>query len=262
MPKFPQFSGSRATDRPAPFAVEFHLLSTLPYDDFLALQRRLAYEAGGQEDGRIVVLVCEHPWLISVGRRGSRGHIRLTNEQLRARQLRVRWVSRGGGCVLHGPGQVAVYPITPLDRHGWTVGEYLARLQQGIAKTLSDLCLRPTTFPPSFGIWGRSGQLASCCVAVRNGISCHGVFVNVNPMMTNFSFVDVVPPEEVSEGQKSTMGCLAAERRQAISVPKVRAALIPNLAAALGTDHYHLTTGHPLLVTLRKPPRESRHRAS
>ena len=70
--------------------------------DCQRLQRRLVYEAGSGDDGRIVTLLCEHPPLISVGRRGSRGHIRCTNEQLRHQRLEVRWVNRGGGCVLHG----------------------------------------------------------------------------------------------------------------------------------------------------------------
>ena len=100
------------------------------------------YEAGGQDDGRITVLLCEHPALISVGRTGSRGHIRLTNEQLRMRQLEVRWVSRGGGCVLHGPGQIAVYPIVPLRWHGWTVGDYCGGSGRHSHAHLDELAVR------------------------------------------------------------------------------------------------------------------------
>jgi lipoyl(octanoyl) transferase len=246
---------------PAPYSIRFHLLSTVDYERFLRLQRRLVYEAGGYDDGRITVLLCEHPALISVGRSGSRGHIRLSGEQLRRRHLSVRWVSRGGGCVLHGPGQIAVYPIVPLRWHGWSVGEYLERLRQSLAGTLDQLLVR-YEFGQQPGLWGRSGQLATWGIAVRNWITCHGAFINVNPMMTHYPFVDSVDPFRLEGSRKSTMGCLFAERRRAMTVAKVRATLIPNLAAALGTESYHLITGHPLLSFSRRAELESRSRAS
>jgi lipoyl(octanoyl) transferase len=237
-------------------AAEFHLLGRVDFDDCLALQRRLVYEAGGRNDGRIEVLFCEHPPLITVGRAGSRGHIRLTNEELARRQLQIRWVSRGGGCVLHGPGQLAVYPIVPLDWHGWTVGEYMRRLQAGIVRTREDMNVRGETRPGRFGVGGRSGHLAAVGVAVRDGVASHGAFINVNPAMSTFSFIDVVTPETAAFGEKTTMGCLLAERQQAVKMTAVRAALVANLAAALGCARHHLHTGHPLLSTTRRMSRE------
>ncbi|MHB8971910.1 MAG: lipoyl(octanoyl) transferase LipB [Pirellulaceae bacterium] len=244
------------------FAVQFHMLGTVGLEDSQRLQRQLIYEAGGQDDGRIVILLCEHPCLISVGRSGSRGHIRWTNEQLRLRRLDVRWVNRGGGCILHAPGQLAIYPIVPLAWHRWTVGEYLRRFRQALTQTLDELGIRWETYAPSSGIWGRSGLLAACGVAVRNWITCHGAFMNVNPLMTNFGFVDAVDPLTTASGQKSTMGSLFAERRQAVSIPKVRATLIPHLASSFGTERYHLVTGHPLLAQTRRPLHGTTYRAS
>ena len=244
------------------FAVQFHLLGSVPFDDFLKLQRRLVYDAGGQLDGRITVLLCEHPQGITVGRLGSRGHVRLSGEQLRARRLDVRWVGRGGGCLLHGPGQIAVYPIVPLEWHGWSVGEYLDRLQQALRDMCDQLAVRHERRDRQPGIWGRSGQLACCGIAVRRWITCHGAYINVNPMMTHYSFVDVVDPLSAPRGQKTTMGSLFAERRRAMTIPKVRATLIPHLAAAFGTERYHLVTGHPLLKVNRRTRIDARNRAS
>jgi lipoyl(octanoyl) transferase len=217
---------------------------------------------GDYDDGRILTLLCEHPPLISVGRRGSRGHIRCTNEQLRRQHLEVRWVSRGGGCIVHAPGQLAIYPIVPLAWHGWTVGAYLRRLQQAVLQTLAEFRVRAETYAPWAGVWGRSGQLAACGVAVRDETTCHGAFLNVNPAMANFHYVDVVDPLTAVAGQKTTMGSLFAERRRPVSLATVRAALIPNLAAAFGTQRYHLFTGHPLLAQRPRPVREATHRAS
>src|SRR5690348_8506148 len=100
---------------PRPPAVEAHLLGTVSFEDCLALQQRLVYETSGRSDRQITLLVCEHPLKITVGRLGSRSHIHLSRHELVSRQIDVRWVNRGGGCLVHAPGQLAIYPIVPLD---------------------------------------------------------------------------------------------------------------------------------------------------
>lgn len=227
--------------------IEFRLLGCIPFDAAWRLQSRLAFEAGGQLEPRIVVLFCEHPDVISVGRAGSRGHIRLSDAQLKREQLRVRWVARGGGCVLHAPGQLAVYPIAPLNALGWTVGEYLRRFQRGLLAGLSALNVRAETMDGRFGVWGRSGLLANIGVAVRSGISCHGAHINVNPAMRRFAFVDVFPPRAAADTGKSVMGCLLAERQASIRMSGVRSALIEALSETFQCGQCHLFTGHPWL---------------
>src|SRR5438105_14841438 len=90
-----------------------YLLGRFEFADALALQRRLAYEVGGDRS-RGARLLCEHPHLVSIGREGSRAHVLLGDEQLHALEWPVRWVNRGGGCLLHAPGQLAIYPIFAL----------------------------------------------------------------------------------------------------------------------------------------------------
>ena len=223
------------------------MLGPVAFERCFALQERLAYEAGSQSDGRIVVLFCEHPDLITVGRLGSRGHIQLSDRQLRRERLEVRWLSRGGGCVLHAPGQLAVYPIAPLDALGWTVGEYMRRLQQGIVDAFGELNVHGETYPEPFGVWGRSGQLACVGVAVRNWVTMHGAFINVNPAMRRHAFVDTLPPDRATASEKTTMGCLLAERQTAVRMASVRSTLVKTLAAAFDCERYHLHTGHPWL---------------
>jgi len=238
--------------------VEFHMLGTVAYDRCLALQERLVYEADLLNEGRIVVLLCEHPDLITVGRLGSRGHIRLSDKQLKRERLDVRWVSRGGGCVLHSPGQLAIYPIAPLEALGWTIGHYMRRLQRGIVDALDELKVPCVTKPGRFGVWGRSGQLACVGVAVRRWITMHGAFLNVNPAMRRYGYVDTLPHDVADAGEKTTMGCLLAERRTAVRMASVRSTLVSTLAAAFDCERYHLHTGHPWLIPSTRTPYDSR----
>ena len=244
------------------FSIQFHLLGLVSLDDCHALQSRLAYELGGVDDDRIVVLLCEHPWSISIGRRGSRGHIRLTNEQLRAAAVGRALGQPGRRLCVARTSQIAVYPMVPLSRRGWTLGEYLHRLRGAICDTLSELGVRASGHAADGGVWGRTGQLAACGVAVRQGITSHGMFLNVCPSMRHYPFVDVIDPRRAVAGEKTTMGSLLAEHRRGVSVPQVRAALIAHLAARLGTHRYHLMTGHPWLVRNRERQHELRSHAS
>jgi len=228
-------------------SIEFHLLGRISVGRCLSLQRRLVFECGERMDGRIDVLMCEHPDVITVGRSGSRIDVRLSGEELRRRQLELKWISRGGGCVLHSPGQLAIYPIVPLDAYRWTVRMFRRRLRRGIAHALDAIQVPHAASKGSSAVWGRSGCLAVLGAVVNSGITSQGAFLNVCPAMQNYGYVDVTRSESPFGGGKRTMGCLVAERRRPAKMSEVRAALVESLAHALGRERYHLHTGHPLL---------------
>src|SRR5262245_22522844 len=228
------------------FPVHIHLLGVVDFEDCLSLQRRLAYDALTRGDGRIVVLLCKHPPIITIGRSGSRADVKLTGAELAHRDLVLRYVSRGGGAILHAPGQLAIYPIVPLAHHGWSIGDYLRRLQKALADLLMELNVKPAPVPGSLALAGRSGVLAAIGVSVRQGITMHGAFLNVNPEMRDFGRVFV------AGGQ--TMSSLLSHRALPTKMSKVRAALVTHLAEALALERYHLHTGHPLLAELPERP--------
>jgi lipoate-protein ligase B len=89
--------------------------------------------------------------------------------------------------------------------------------------------------------------LAAFGVAARDGVACHGAFINVNPAMRPFTSVDVLPPAAAA-GAKTTMGCLLAERQAPVRMTGVRSALVEQLAAAFDSERYYLHTGHPWLA--------------
>ncbi len=232
--------------------MQLHLMGRLDLLECQQLQHRLVYEASGRDNGQIDVLLVEHPETISVGREGSRVHIRLSEEEVRRRGLDIHWVSRGGGCVLHAPGQLAIYPIVPLSWHGWSVGQYMGRLQTALADALDACKITLTRQPERHTLWGRNGVLAAFGVSVRGGVTCHGAFLNVNPAMKHFGYVDVVPPHFAASNNKVTFGSLLAERRRPVKMSEVRAAIIEQLSRAFDCPRYHLHTGHPLYPSLSK----------
>jgi lipoyl(octanoyl) transferase len=186
-------------------------------------------------------VICEHPAIVTVGREGSGGHIRFDPEELAARGLSTRWVNRGGGCLLHAPGQLAIYPIVPLAWHGFSVGEYLKRLERGLVETLAEIGVAAQTRAGRHDLWGRTGQLAAVGAAVKGWTTYHGAFLNVCPAMHPYQSIVSDP------ASGATMSSLAVERQQAVRMPRVRESLVRQLTQAFGCQRYHLYTGHPHL---------------
>lgn len=223
-----------------------YLLGLVDFASCLALQQRLVDEATFDRQGRLTMLVCEHPPLITVGRSGSRAHIRWTQEQLEARGIPVQWVNRGAGCLVHGPGQLAIYPIVSLADRGWSVGDYRRRLRQGIAAALAEQRVVVQARAGSPGLWGRTGQLACLGVAVKQSVTYFGAYLNVSLPRPLTHAVTVA--NSGVEGVATTISTLFAERQRPVRMASVREAVIRRVSHALGSERFHLYTGHPLLV--------------
>lgn len=233
----------RSTDREP--ALEAFFLGTVDFESCLALQHRLVYESTGRRDGQVSLLLCEHHEIVTVGRQGSHAHLRLGDDELRQRGLTVRWINRGGGCLWHGPGQLAVYPIVPLEFYGLTVGEFLDRFVGAIAATLSDCQAHGLIRNGRRGVWSRSGQLAAVGVAVKDWTTYHGAVINVSPPANAWRGI-VTDPIEFTR-----MSSLAAERPHPARMTQVRATIVRHVAESLGIGRTHVYTGHPLLRTVR-----------
>lgn len=226
-------------------AIEWYLLGLVDFASAHALQQRLVYECDERADGRITVLLCEHPPCVSVGRAGSYAHLRLALRDLAARGLALHWVNRGGGCLVHGPGQLALYAIVPLGWHGWSIGGYLQRLQAGLQDALRSLKVPACPRPARFGLWGRTGQLVSIAAAVRHGIAWYGAYLNVSIPLYLLRTVQTDPFAGTPAGN------LLAERGRPLRMSAVREALVRGLTDALGVRRYHVYADHPLLVRRR-----------
>lgn len=220
--------------------LQSYLLDTVPFEAALALQRRLAFEVGGDRR-RGALLLCEHPPLITVGRQGSHAHILCSPEELRARQWRVRWVNRGGGCTLHQPGQLAIYPVVALDQLGISLPAYLERLHDVVLAVLADVGVTGTVRPGRPGVWVQNRLVADIGVAVRAWVTYYGVALNVNPALTPYRQVRCGGPLE------GPMTSLERERRGPVRSALVRQRIMELIADRLGFAHTALFTDHPAL---------------
>jgi len=225
-------------------ALDVYLLGMVDFDACLYLQECLAAELAGRNDNSGILLLCEHPPLITIGREGSRAHLRCEPEELAARQLEVRWLNRGGGCVAHLPGQLAAYPIVPLQSRKLGLIDFRERLEEAAVAVCHEFHVSAWRRAESAGVWCRGGQVAHLGVAIRSWVSYHGLFLNVSPRL------DVT--RLVQSNVEGRVTSLAAQRLRLTPMPAVRESLIRHLAERLEYQRYHLYTGHPLLRRTRR----------
>lgn len=227
-------------------SLQVFLLGTVEFESALRLQERFRDEVVQRNDRLGVLLICEHPPVVTIGREGSHEHLRREVSDFNKLGIDVRWLNRGGGAWMHCPGQVAAYPIVPLHRLGLGLAEFRERLEFALLDVCRELHVAAHRLDDEPGLFCSLGQLATVGVAVRSGVTTHGLTLNVRP---DLSLLRTTRPN--SRGLRPTS--LEAARQRLTAIPKVRESLIRNLAERLGYEHSHLYTGIPGLTRTKRP---------
>ena len=151
--------------------------------DFLAalsLQQRLV-EAKQKEKLPDLLLLVEHPDVFTIGRGGKESNVLCPGE------VPVCRTSRGGDVTYHGPGQLVAYPIVDLkSKLRRDVHRYLKGIEITTIRTLRSFGLQTERKTPWTGVWIENRKIASIGVAVRKGITYHGLALNVNVDLSYF----------------------------------------------------------------------------
>jgi lipoyl(octanoyl) transferase len=164
-------------------------LGRMPYPVAWDLQLRLV-EARSQ--GRVdndVILFVEHPPVFTLGRRGGRENLLVPEETLRQSGISIVQVERGGNITYHGPGQLVVYPIVHLPGFGIGVVDMVDRLEEVMIRTCTAWGVAAGRNALNRGAWVGMKKIGSIGIAVRRGVSFHGLALNVNPDLQPFGFI-------------------------------------------------------------------------
>lgn len=225
------------------------LAGPIAIDAALAMAERVAWEVS-EPDGRPPTLVLfELEPSITVGRAGSRTDVDFTDDELRAHRLPLTFIGRGGGAILHGPGQVCVSlfaTLTDLGLGRHDAGGYLERFEHALeaaVRTVRCGAARDSSLP---GIFGRTGLLAAVGVAVRRGVVWHGGFLNVCPALSLHHRVRSLPVAPKT-GMR-TMSSIEADVQRPVRVQDVRSALVQQMVDAFAFPRVHVQAGFPVPV--------------
>lgn len=135
------------------------------------------------------LLVLEHNPVITKGRRLT--DVTIPNEdQIRARGIAICQTDRGGLLTYHAPGQIVVYFILRLTDSFHGISELVAALEVGIQKFLSDLGVQSQIKKDHPGIWVGERKVASLGLRVADGVTKHGIALNVSNDMSAYALFD------------------------------------------------------------------------
>jgi lipoate-protein ligase B len=152
-----------------------HYLAALEFQEKLV-------ELKQQEPSPDVLLFVEHPHVYTLGRGGKMTNVLASGE------VPVYRTSRGGDVTYHGPGQLVVYPLIDLrSKLRKDVHRYVRNLEMTAIRTLKDFGLEGSRRPPYTGIWIGNRKIAAIGLAVRRGITFHGLALNVNTDLSYFN---------------------------------------------------------------------------
>ena len=147
-----------------------------------------------------LLLIVEHPHVITLGRRGNRSHLLASPEVLEEMNIPLFHVERGGDVTYHGPGQVVVYSILDLKEYGYRLIRYIGQLEEVILRVLKDFGIEGIRDSLNRGVWINGEKIASVGVAIKRYVSFHGFSLNYE---TNLKYFELINPCGL-EGKKMT----------------------------------------------------------
>ena len=158
------------------------------YDRAMELQRHLVQRV--RVCGGTHVILLEHdPPVITLGRRGTREHVLVSDEQLAADGIELRHSTRGGEVTYHGPGQLVAYVIRRLGRHGRSVHGHVHELEEAVICLLKQFGMGAHRRSGQRGVWIGGRKIAAVGVAVERWVSYHGVALNVTTDLSRFGLI-------------------------------------------------------------------------
>jgi len=141
------------------------------------------------QGGPQVLILCEHPPVLTLGRMAKRSNILVSHEELAKYSVGIHAIDRGGDITLHAPGQAVMYPIFNLSHMGKDLRRYLHHLEQVAIDLLKDFDILTCRFPGRTGVWVGSKKIVSIGVGVKHWVTFHGLAININTDLPLFNLI-------------------------------------------------------------------------
>jgi len=167
-------------------------LGLIGYAEAWTLQKRAvaARKAGAIDD---VLLLCEHPHVITLGRSGKRENLLASEHVLRQKGVEFHTTDRGGDITYHGPGQIVGYPILNLGAIRRDVVWYVRMLEEAMIRATAEFGVAAERVDGKTGIWVKNGnaeeKLAAIGVHISRWVTSHGFAYNVSTDLRKFDLI-------------------------------------------------------------------------
>ena len=184
--------------------IQYLYLGRIAYAEALLLQQELV-ELRHQGLLENVLLLLEHPPVLTLGRNARRSNILATDEMLARKGVSIHEINRGGDVTYHGPGQLVGYPIFDLrsltNSNGARLGpvDYVRRMEEALIRLCAGYGVLTGRVAGRTGVWvggaerenqvGREKKIGAIGVHVSRGITSHGFALNVTTDLRDFQWI-------------------------------------------------------------------------
>lgn len=208
-------------------------LGILPYAPACELQHSLV-EARKARAIPDMLLLCEHPHVITLGRNAKRQNLLAGNQLLGEMNAELNSTNRGGDITYHGPGQIVGYPILDLNEHRRDVRWYVGQLEEVMIRTTADFGIAAHRVEGQHGAWidGPSGEekLGAIGVHLSRWVTSHGFAYNVS---TDLRYFDLIVPCGIADKRVTSLERALGRH---VAIEEVRDRTIAHFAAVFGFD--------------------------
>jgi lipoyl(octanoyl) transferase len=195
--------------------IQYLYLGRVGYDEGLRLQAEIARL---RFEGRVenVLLLLEHPPVLTLGRNADRANVLASEELLARRGVTLHEIDRGGDVTYHGPGQLVGYPIFDLrslrNPSGARMGpvDFVRRMEEALIRVCGGFGVRASRICGLTGVWcgvneglGTKGlgtlepgtdaraarKIGAIGIHVSRGITTHGFAFNVTTDLRDFELI-------------------------------------------------------------------------
>jgi lipoyl(octanoyl) transferase len=208
-------------------------LGLIPYAEAYALQKRIvaARKLDAIED---VLLLCEHPHVITQGRNGKAEHLLASENVLQQKGVEFFETSRGGDVTYHGPGQIVAYPILNLGAIRRDVVWYVRMLEEAMIRATEEFGIVAEREAGKTGIWVGEGKtsekLGAIGVHISRWVTSHGLAYNVS---TDLRYFDLIVPCGIADRKATSLEKLLGRR---VHVSEVNPKLARHLGEVFGVE--------------------------
>jgi lipoyl(octanoyl) transferase len=230
----------------------------IPYGSACELQRKLVQARKARAIPDVLVL-CEHPHVITLGRNGTRDHLRAGDDLLEHMNVEFHSSDRGGDITYHGPGQIVGYPILDLTEHRRDIAWYVRELEEVMIRATADFGVAAKRIEGRHGAWietpAGDEKLGALGVHLSRWVTSHGFAYNVS---TDLRYFDLIVPCGIAgKGVTSLQRALGCT----VSITEARERLIERFGAVFSRE-MRAISAKELAEILQNAPAVAEHAGS
>ena len=185
----------RKGETKAPLVFDLGLIDYRKAFDF---QKKIVSVKIKDRDISDIILILEHPAVFTLGKRGGKENLVVTEEFLKSKNIPVVQTERGGNITFHGPGQLVLYPVVDLERAKKGVADFVNDLEEIMIRTSAKLGVKAARNKKNHGVWVKNAKIGSIGLSIKRGISFHGLAFNVNMDLEPFSWINPCGMNDIS----------------------------------------------------------------